>query len=219
MQNEPSGAAANTDKEIWREREGDYYADSIHLTETGGIGINCGGTVYVKPLREWHKLAGGTFSRYQSPPNDQPDECAELDNAGMVTTLNRYCEFKGGQKAAADMLGITTQYLCDILQGRMDVSEVVAGKLGYDRIIVYRLHNAPKRESGGCTNCGHPFNGHYASCKWAERESISHETLDEVRGVLQDCFQELPNTLALWDRIEAAISKLDKEQGRRGSDE
>jgi hypothetical protein len=47
----------NTDRELWREREGDYYADSIHVTKGGGIGINCGGYVYVKPLREWHRLA------------------------------------------------------------------------------------------------------------------------------------------------------------------
>jgi len=52
-------AMQNTDRELWRERDGDYYADSIHVTKGGGIGINCGGTVYVKPIREWHKLAGG----------------------------------------------------------------------------------------------------------------------------------------------------------------
>ena len=39
--------AANTDRELWREREGDYYADSIHVTAQGSIGINCRGTVYV----------------------------------------------------------------------------------------------------------------------------------------------------------------------------
>ena len=27
--------AANTDRELWREREGDYYANSIHVTATG----------------------------------------------------------------------------------------------------------------------------------------------------------------------------------------
>ena len=46
----------NTDKEIWREREGDYYADSIHVTEDGGIGINCGGHVVVLPVKTWHEL-------------------------------------------------------------------------------------------------------------------------------------------------------------------
>jgi hypothetical protein len=47
----------NTDRELWREREGDYYADSIHVTKEGGIGINCGGYVIVKSLKGWHELA------------------------------------------------------------------------------------------------------------------------------------------------------------------
>lgn len=50
-------AAANTDRELWRDRDSDYYADSIHVTQGGGIGIDCGGHVIVKPVREWHKLA------------------------------------------------------------------------------------------------------------------------------------------------------------------
>lgn len=50
-------AAANTDRELWREREGDYYASSIHVTVRGGIGINVGGRVFVKSLAEWHALA------------------------------------------------------------------------------------------------------------------------------------------------------------------
>ena len=50
-------AAENTDIELWRETEGDAYAASIHVTKGGGIGINCGGRVYVKPIREWHRLA------------------------------------------------------------------------------------------------------------------------------------------------------------------
>ena len=50
-------AANNTDRELWREREGDFYADSIHVTASGGVGIDCGGSVIVRPLREWHRLA------------------------------------------------------------------------------------------------------------------------------------------------------------------
>ena len=45
----------NTDKELWRKSD-DYYDDSIHVTAQGQIGINCGGNVIVKDLREWHKL-------------------------------------------------------------------------------------------------------------------------------------------------------------------
>jgi hypothetical protein len=44
----------NTDKEIWRAIPGDYYSDSIHITENGMIGINCGGHVIVSSIRDWH---------------------------------------------------------------------------------------------------------------------------------------------------------------------
>ena len=50
-------AAENTDRELWRETPGDYYSPSIHVTAQGAIGIDCGGTVYVKPVRVWHELA------------------------------------------------------------------------------------------------------------------------------------------------------------------
>lgn len=53
-------ATVNTDRELWRgpdEGCGSYYADSIHVTEGGGIGINCGGYVIVMSLRAWHRIA------------------------------------------------------------------------------------------------------------------------------------------------------------------
>lgn len=53
-------ACKNTDKELWRERPGDYYSNSIHVTERGGIGINCHGHVIVSTLKKWHK-AGEIF--------------------------------------------------------------------------------------------------------------------------------------------------------------
>lgn len=56
------GPTLNTDREIWRERPGDYYTDSIHVTASGSIGINCGGMVYTLPVREWHKLASAALS-------------------------------------------------------------------------------------------------------------------------------------------------------------
>lgn len=51
----------NTDVELWRERRGDYYSDSMHVTQEGAIGINVGGLVFVKSLKEWHRLAGQTW--------------------------------------------------------------------------------------------------------------------------------------------------------------
>ena len=66
-------SAANTDRELWREPPGDYYANSIHVTQDGGIGINVAGIVIVKPLVEWHALALETpktldWGKTQNPP-------------------------------------------------------------------------------------------------------------------------------------------------------
>jgi len=47
----------NEDRELWRETPDDYYSPSIHVTKDGGIGINVGGTVCVRSLRDWHHLA------------------------------------------------------------------------------------------------------------------------------------------------------------------
>ena len=51
----------NTDRELWREprrdEPSDFYCNSIHVTEKGGIGIDVGGRVFVKTLAEWHRLA------------------------------------------------------------------------------------------------------------------------------------------------------------------
>lgn len=46
----------NSDKEIWREREGDFYSDSIHVTKSGCIGLNVGGHVIVMSVKKWHAL-------------------------------------------------------------------------------------------------------------------------------------------------------------------
>lgn len=51
------GPCVNTDRELWRETAGDYYAPSLFVTAGGGIGINVGGYVHVLPIREWHALA------------------------------------------------------------------------------------------------------------------------------------------------------------------
>ena len=70
----PRDECQNTDRELWRERQGDFYADSIHVTEGGSIGINVGGTVYVLPVQEWHRLAAGRFT---APPAPAPGTTAE----------------------------------------------------------------------------------------------------------------------------------------------
>ncbi len=56
----------NTDREIWREKEGDYYSPSIHVTENGHIGINVGGHVIVMSVHEWHLLPG--LEKFRAKP-------------------------------------------------------------------------------------------------------------------------------------------------------
>jgi hypothetical protein len=80
-------ACKNTDRELWRgpdEDNGSYYADSIHLTEDGGIGINVGGHVIVKPLREWHALA-------QSVDNANIGEMVNLIHSVIQATFKQRC--------------------------------------------------------------------------------------------------------------------------------
>jgi hypothetical protein len=67
-----NGASLNTDRELWRERD-DYYAPSLHVTESGDIGINVGGLVFVKSLREWHALAHPS-----TPSTDTPRDAEKI---------------------------------------------------------------------------------------------------------------------------------------------
>lgn len=75
-------ACLNTDRELWREKEGDYYSPSIHVTKEGGIGIDVGGFVITMPLRGWHRLAAPN-----GPPSiaemENPDNGWEKKDAGF----------------------------------------------------------------------------------------------------------------------------------------
>ncbi len=88
-----SQPAANTNRELYREPDhgnGAFYSDSIHVTERGGIGINCGGTVYVKPLREWWKMAAAPEAYANvmlSEENDRLYEDGKLLRAAMQHLL------------------------------------------------------------------------------------------------------------------------------------
>ena len=95
---------ANTDKEIWREKPGDYYSDSIHVTEGGGIGINCGGYIVTLPVRKWNEL-GMSYSRTQEGVQIDPapqdgevkrvlayiERCGHLPDC-ITTSLEPYCQ-------------------------------------------------------------------------------------------------------------------------------
>lgn len=53
--------------------------------------------------------------------------------------------FEGGsQKKAAQRLGISPQYLNDILRGRREISEAVAAKYGLRRVVIFEKMEDPK---------------------------------------------------------------------------
>lgn len=87
-------AAKNTDRELWREREGDYYADSIHVTAGGAIGMNCGGMVIVKPLREWHALCAPLQPAAQQPEPPASEQLPMIE--GEIPVVQRTRDYGHG---------------------------------------------------------------------------------------------------------------------------
>lgn len=60
-----------------------------------------------------------------------------LTQETMVIMLRDLVAAMGTAKAAAESLGISDQYLCDILRGRRDISAALAHKLGFERRVIY----------------------------------------------------------------------------------
>lgn len=80
-----SGCKENTDVEIWREEEGNYYSPSIHKTIDNNIGINVGGLVFVKSAQDWHELAKREAVREDEKQDYVPYQgCPICDGAGRV---------------------------------------------------------------------------------------------------------------------------------------
>ena len=64
--------AANTDRELWREKPGDYYSPHLWVTEGGGIGMDVGGCCIVMPIHKWHALAVQSFLTSEKTPTAPP---------------------------------------------------------------------------------------------------------------------------------------------------
>src|SRR2546425_620415 len=88
-----AGLFTNTDRELWREREGDYYADSIHVTESGEIGINVGGRVVVQKLRDWHAAVEG--------------------REVLLDALAEHGDVRRGERVAGGALGLVTSEMAE----------------------------------------------------------------------------------------------------------
>lgn len=67
--------AKNEDREIWRQKDGDFYSPSIHITKDGQVGINVGGLVYVAPVEDWHKSLVQTKDRVMKKEDYKCTKC------------------------------------------------------------------------------------------------------------------------------------------------
>lgn len=61
--------------------------------------------------------------------------------------LREACARAGGQKAWAQEHEVSPQLVCDILQGRRDVSERIANALGFIREVRFRPFQIRRREA------------------------------------------------------------------------
>ncbi len=65
----------------------------------------------------------------------------------MLDLVSEMVWARGSQKAVALELGISTTHLGDILRGKKSIGPHVAGKLGWERVTVFRKKGMP--EDGG----------------------------------------------------------------------
>jgi hypothetical protein len=98
----------NTDREIWRRVPGDYYSPRIFVTERGSIGIDVGGSIYVKPVEDWHALAGGRLQGLKETPAATAPPSREHDVAD-----NGSCAHCGGAHYGS---GRTCPYRREVLK-------------------------------------------------------------------------------------------------------
>lgn len=91
---------------------------------------------------ERRELLGGGFGHYcryclgLRKPVDALKESVgdvEVEETFPIAEIERFVEYHKTQKTAAQYLNISVQYLCDILQGRREVSDNIASKFGWRR--------------------------------------------------------------------------------------
>lgn len=58
-------------------------------------------------------------------------------NESLIAILNKMVKEMGSQRKVAEFLQISDAYLSDILKSRRPISDVVAQKLNYRRVIAY----------------------------------------------------------------------------------
>ena len=87
---------------------------------------------------------GGRCERHLSPKPCA--KCAEetvvpetMDLFGVRVLLQKRVSERGTQKAVAVDLGVSEQYLSDVLNGRREPGEAMLEALGLERVVTYRV--------------------------------------------------------------------------------
>ena len=60
-----------------------------------------------------------------------------VDATGFRNIIKWRARQAGSQQALAEQLGISTQYLNDVLNGRRDITQRFAEKFGYLRVVLF----------------------------------------------------------------------------------
>lgn len=64
------------------------------------------------------------------------------DLSEIYAQMRKHIERAGSQQAWARQIGISPQYLCDVLMARRDIPDKVLAALGYVRVVIYRRARA-----------------------------------------------------------------------------
>ena len=65
----------------------------------------------------------------------------------VIKKIEQIIEERGTQKAAAQFLEVSEQYLSDLLKGRRDPGKKILDKLGLESSVIYTVKQSPKEEA------------------------------------------------------------------------
>jgi hypothetical protein len=65
-------------------------------------------------------------------------DCWELNEIEFSEAVTEFVRRAGTQKAAAERIGVSEQYLCDVLQGRRKPGPKLVAGMGYTKVTYYQ---------------------------------------------------------------------------------
>lgn len=65
----------------------------------------------------------------------------------VIKKIEQIIEERGTQKAAAQFLEVSEQYLSDLLKGRRDPGKKILDKLGLESSVIYTVKQSPKEQA------------------------------------------------------------------------